>query len=258
VTKEEFWGRGATDWVEIQEPLHRPLYEATLDALGLKSGSSPLDAGCGSGIVSLLATKRGVVATGLDASPMFVEVARARCPDARFLVGDLQEVLPFEADSFDAVIFSNSLQFVGKPIDAMREAARALRSGGRVAIAVFDRPERCDGAKPLGAILSLLPAPPPGAPGPFALSNAQTLEKLVLDAGLRFEGIHSVDTPWRYPDREIALRAFMSAGPSHRALELAGAKKLRDVLDASIAPFRQADGSYRMNNVFLVAVGRKT
>jgi SAM-dependent methyltransferase len=258
MTKEKFWGRGATDWMEIQEPLHRPLYEATLDALQVRAGSTLLDAGCGSGIVSVLATQREAVVTGLDASSMFVDVARSRCPDAQFLIGDLQEALPFEADRFDAVVFSNSLQFVAKPIDAVREAARVLRVGGRVAIAVFDSVERCDGAKPIGAILSLLPAPPAGAPGPFALSSARILGDLIGDAGLRLEGILSVDTPWHYRDRETALRALMSAGPSHQAREIAGEERLRDALDAAISPFRQADGSYRMQNIFIVGLGRKT
>lgn len=253
-----FWGRGVTDWVEIQEPLHRPLYNAVLDAVALQSGSALLDAGCGSGIVCLLAAVRGLDVTGLDASPRFIDVARERCPGGRFLVGDLREALPFEPNSFDGVVFSNSLQFVPNAAEAVREAARVLRPNGRVTIAVFDAPEKCDGNKPISAIRSLLPAALPGSPGPFSLSNDETLERLVRDAGLAFEGIHRVDTPWHYPDLETAQRAFISAGPSQQALEIVGEERLRTVLDAATAPFRQSDGTYLLRNVFMFVVGRKT
>jgi SAM-dependent methyltransferase len=255
--KEQFWGRGVADWVAIQEPLHRPLYDAILDAVAVEPATSLLDAGCGSGIVCLLAAERGAEAAGLDASPMFIGVARERCPGGRFLVGDLRNALPFDVNTFDAVTFSNSLQFVPNPIDAVRETVRVLRPGGRVAIAVFDAVEKCDGSKPIAAILSLLPPTPPGAPGPFALSNEGTLEALVRDAGLEFEGIRHVDTPWRYPDLETTLRAFMSAGPSHQVRELGREEELRGVLDAATEPFRQPDGTYLLQNAFMLAVGRK-
>jgi SAM-dependent methyltransferase len=254
---EKFWGRGVTDWVGIQEPRQRPLYDALLDAVAIKPGGKLLDAGCGSGVVCVLGAERGLDVTGIDASPAFIDVARERCPDGQFSIGDLREALPFEACSFDAVVFSNSLQFVSNRDDAMREVARILRPGGRVAIAVFDAQEKCDGSKPIGAILSLLPIPPPGSPGPFALSNVVMLESLVRDTGLEFEGIRRVDTPWHYPDLETARRAFISAGPSQQVRELGREEALRAAIDAANAPFAQPDGTYLLQNVFMLAVGRK-
>src|SRR5579863_3833984 len=72
--KPPFWGRGADDWIALQEPLQRPLYEALLDGAAIAPGSELLDAGCGSGVVSLIARQRGANVIGLDASPMFVEI----------------------------------------------------------------------------------------------------------------------------------------------------------------------------------------
>ncbi len=224
----------------------------------MKRGGTLLDAGCGSGIVSVLATEGRVDPTGLDASPAFIDVAREKCPSGQFLVGDLGHDLPFDSEAFDGVVFCNSLQFVANPAAAVRETARVLRPGGRVAIAVFDIEARCQGSTPISAILSLLPKPDPGAPGPFSLSNAETLEALVDDAGLRSEGIHTVESPWRYPDLETARRAFMSAGPSHQARELVGEEKLREALDAATAPFRQPDGTYLLQNSFIFVVARKS
>lgn len=251
--REAFWGRGVRDWVDIQEPLQRPLYDALLDVLALQPGQTLFDAGCGSGVICVLAAERGIAVTGLDASPAFVAVARERCPSGNFSVGDLRAALPFPNESFDAVIFCNALQFVPNAADAVREAARVLKPGGRIAIAVFDSPEKCEGQKPIGAIMSLLPAAP--AASPFTLSHDEILERLVRDGGFQFEGIRRVDTPWRYRDLDVALRAFTSTGPAQQALEIVGEKKLRAVLEASTAPFLQPDGTYLLKNVFMFAVG---
>lgn len=254
MTGEAYWGRGVSDWVDIQEPLQRPLYDALLDALALRPGQTLLDAGCGSGVVGVLAAARGVAVTGLDASPTFINVARERCPTGSFAVGDLRKPLPFDGESFDAIMFCNSLQFVPNAGDAVREAARVSKAGGRIAIAVFDAPEKCEGQKPIGAIMSLLPAAP--AASPFTLSQDDTLEQLVRDGGFDLEDIRRVDTPWRYRDLNMALRAFTSAGPAQQALEIVGEEKLRAVLEAATAPFLQPDGTYLLKNVFMFATGR--
>jgi ubiquinone/menaquinone biosynthesis C-methylase UbiE len=258
MTKEPFWGRGVRDWVDIQEPLHRPLYETILDAFALKPGQALFDAGCGSGVVCVLAANRGLDVTGLDASPAFIEVARQRCPSGRFAVGNLSEPLPFADESFDGVMFSNSLQFVPNAGDAMHEAVRVLKPGGRTVIAVFDAPEKCAGQKPIGAIMSLLPAGPATSRSPFELSHDRMLENLLRDAGLEYEGISRVEAPWRYRDLQTALRAFTSAGPSQQAIEIVGEEKLRAILETATTPFLQTDGTYLLENVFMVASGRKS
>ena len=46
----------------------RPLYRATLDALGSLDGMSLLDVGCGSGQAIADAASRGATVTGVDAT----------------------------------------------------------------------------------------------------------------------------------------------------------------------------------------------
>jgi hypothetical protein len=45
----DLWGRAPGDWVGMQEVQHAPLWEATLDATRVGTGTRLLDAGCGGG-----------------------------------------------------------------------------------------------------------------------------------------------------------------------------------------------------------------
>ena len=68
------------------------------------------------------------------------------------------------------VIGLNSFRFAASPVNALQEAHRVSRIGASVVIAVFGKREDTEAAAYLAALGSLLPPPPPGAPGPFALS----------------------------------------------------------------------------------------
>ena len=91
----ELWGKAPRGWAEIQEPMHRPIWEAMLDATGVGSGKRFLDVGCGGGGASVLAAERGAQVSGLDAAAGLITFARERVPDGTFHVGDI-ESLPFE------------------------------------------------------------------------------------------------------------------------------------------------------------------
>ncbi len=47
------WNQAARDWEEMYESQRSPLYDGILDASGVTSGTYILDAGCGSGGLSL-------------------------------------------------------------------------------------------------------------------------------------------------------------------------------------------------------------
>src|SRR5262245_66677646 len=51
-----------------------------LDAAGVGAGSRVLDVGCGPGVVSALAARRGAAPTGADVAPGMVAEARRRNP----------------------------------------------------------------------------------------------------------------------------------------------------------------------------------
>lgn len=249
------WGRAARDWAEYTEPLGRTLFEAAFDELGIGPGVSLLDVGCGAGLAAALAAARGARVSGLDATPEMLAIARERVPDGEFRHGDM-ESLTFPDDMFDIVTGFNSFQYAANPRNALGEARRVCRPGGSIVIATWGRPEHCDSESVITTLGSFLPPPPPGTPGPFALSTDGALASLARDAGL--EPLHErfVTCQWEFPDLETVLRSTLAAGPATRAIEAVGIDRTRAALTEAHQPFRLGDGSYRMSNEFIYLIAR--
>ncbi len=116
--------------------------EAVLALLEPHPGMSVLDVGCGTGNYSLELAGRGLVVTGLDASPEMIKAARAKAEerglDVEFVLGDALQ-LPFGDGSFDAVICVCALEFLPDPKAALLEAYRVLKPGGRLVAGVIGR-----------------------------------------------------------------------------------------------------------------------
>ena len=102
----------------------------------------------------------------------------------------------------------------------------------------------------LAALGPLMPPPPPGAPGPFALSAPGALEGLATEAGLTPGDAAEVSCPWTFPDLESALTALLSSGPAIKAIRSAGEAAARDAVTAAIEPFRQPSGGYVIGSAF--------
>jgi SAM-dependent methyltransferase len=118
--------------------------EALLDDAGVSSGQKVLDIATGAGYVAAAAARRGAHPLGIDFSATQVRLARQRYPIIRFEQADA-EALPFEPESFEAVVNAFGLCHLPNPDLALREAFRVLKSGGRVAFSVWDLPERVVG-----------------------------------------------------------------------------------------------------------------
>jgi uncharacterized glyoxalase superfamily protein PhnB/SAM-dependent methyltransferase len=250
------WGARVKDWAEVQEPTARPLFDAILETTGVGPGTAMLDVGCGAGLMCQLAAARGAFVSGFDATEPMIAIARSRVPGGDFRVGDM-ESLPFADSSFDVVTGVNSFQYAANPVRALAEACRVVKTRGSVVIATWGRPEDCQAAAYLSALRPLMPPAPPGAPGPFALSNRRALEDVIREGGLQPAGFHEVIAPMIYPDLAAALRGLLSAGPAVRAIETTGEAKVMETISAVLAQFRRGDGSYRMENTYMFLVASR-
>lgn len=245
----DWWGRRADDWFRFQEATARPLYEAGLARLSVEGGARLLDVACGAGLFCQMAAQGGASVYGIDASGPLVEIARRRVPEGRFRVGDM-ETLPFETGSFDVVTGFNAFPYAADPPRALAEAARVVRPGGSVLIAVWGDPEDCEALSYVTAVNALLPPRASTPQGPLALSDPETLRAAAREASLTPREIGEVDMPFVYPDLATALRGVLSAGPAARAIDFAGEERARAAVTEAIAPFRLASGRYRLENRF--------
>ncbi len=106
------------------------LADAIVTSLDPQSGERILDVGCGDGTLTARLAATGADVVGIDASPVLVEVARARGLDV--LLGDAA-AMTFDGE-FDAVFSNAALHWI-LDYDAVASAMfRALRPGGRLAV----------------------------------------------------------------------------------------------------------------------------
>ena len=249
------WGAKARDWADFQEGTVRPVFEAVLERTRVGPGTRYLDAGCGSGMAAELAAARGAAVTGIDAADAMLSIARSRAPGGDFRRGDL-EALPFADQSFDVVTGFNSFQYAGNPVAALREAGRVTKRGGSIVIMTFGDPDGMGAATLVTALGPLLPPPPPGAPGPFALSDETALRRFATDAGLEPVDVFDVDSPWIYADEATALRALGSTGNAVRAMERVSEDAVTAAYAKVIPAFRRPDGSIHASAWFRCLLAR--
>lgn len=236
------WGARARDWAEVQEGQFAAAFHAVLAHANVGPGTRHFDAGCGAGMAAALSASLGATVTGLDASEALLEIARERTPRGDFRQGDL-EALPFEDDSFDLVTGFNSFQYAGDATRALHEAGRVTRPGGWVVIMTWGEPVGMEAAGHVAALKPLMPPPPPGAGGPFALSDETALRGFAQAGGLTPIEVRDVDTPWHYPDLATALRGMASSGVAVRAAQHSGEAALMAAMTDFLTPFQRTDGT---------------
>jgi SAM-dependent methyltransferase len=248
------WGARPADWA-LSEDQQVPTYEAALERVGLEPGQRVLDIACGAGAFLRLVAERGGEAHGIDASEALVAFARKGLQDADLRVGEMED-LPWDGDVFDLVTGFNAFFFANDMVTALREAGRVAKPSAPVVIQVWGAHERCDLEAMKQLARPFLPPRPPDAPPDPDLSQPGALDALATQAGLT--PVSEFDTTWafEYPGADTLGRAMVAvaglavlAGPE-REHELKAA-----VVDG-LAPYRRADGSYRLSNEYHYLIAR--
>jgi len=259
-TKEvqgKLWSSAPTDWAKYIEPRFIPMYRAVLTRLSLNEEKMILDAGCGSGLFLSMVIPTGAAVHGIDAAPGLLEISKKRLPGVTLMLEDLEDI-PFSDETFDYVAGFNSFQYAGSFQNALAEARRVTKRFGKVVIGIWGKEEDCDAGDVLKAVGALLPPPPPGTPGPFALSQAGKVEAICASVGLKVLERQNVPCPWHFAGVEELQKGFMCTGPCVKAAEVVGEEKVKAAIRKSAEPFVLADGLYRMRNQFTFFITERT
>lgn len=231
-------------------------------AAGVAAGDAVLDLACGTGVLAREAWRivngRGRVC-GVDLNPGMLAVARLRRPEIEWRHG-AAEALPFPDASFDVVVSQFGLMFFDDRRRALAELRRVLKSGGRLAVAVWgsltDNPAYAVEA----AIVAAVAGDPAAAPirAPFQLGDAETLVRLFRDAGIEDIDVATMEDTGRFPSVramvEADLRGWLPVMGIHLAEREIGAIVAQ--AERELAHFAAADGSIAFPITAHIAYGR--
>jgi len=124
---DERYGSQSLDAFPEDPARHRVWLSGLLS--DVEAGDTVLDFGCGVGYVcSQFATLDGDV-TGIDISPIAVDIARQREPRATFVEARTDAALPFAADTFDIVTCLGVLEHIPDPAPIVAELRRVAKPG---------------------------------------------------------------------------------------------------------------------------------
>lgn len=224
-----------------------PLHAAVLEATGAGPGTTLLDLGCGTGEFARRAADRGARVTGIDADPAAVARAAAAVPEGSFAVGDVHDPPP---GRFDVVAAVQLLMHVRDPAAVLTAAGRR---GGVTAATVWGRDEECD-VRAFGEALA--PWLDTSSPGGHPLTDPDRLRGTAERAGLVVTALAEVVCPFDYADDDELLGPLLASGLGRAAGRQAGPGAVRAAVLERMAPFRTANGGYRLRNVFRVLVAR--
>jgi len=227
----------------------------------LEPGKTVLDVATGYGEPALTAARAvmpggHVMATDIASNLLAFgreRAAQAGLDNVEFRESDA-ETLDFPSETFDAVLSRQGLQFLPDVAGTLKRLNAALRSGGRLAAAVWGPPDTVQYALPIPIILRELnlPPPPSGRAGPFALGNAQMLAQLVADAGFRDIETGTVTVIYETASAEDFTRWIRDVAPPIAKLAKGQPAEVVDrvwrQVTAAWTPLLTAEGGVRTSN----------
>jgi len=240
------WDKATEDYDRYFVPLLRHCSERCVALLDLQPGERVLDVATGTGVAAFMASERvgaggEVVAT--DLSEKMVEATRAEAerrdvPNMSFERVDAEE-LSFTDGSFDAALCVLGLMYPADPQRAIEQMHRVLRPGGRAAVAVWGRRERCG----WNAIFPIADAQVRSDVCPlfFQLGAERALSRAFERAGFQVAHEERADRPLQFNSRDEMLSALFAGGP----VALAYSRFSEDVRERVHTEFTESVAEYR-------------
>jgi SAM-dependent methyltransferase len=270
---QQMWAALAPAWSGYADEVDcraAAITEAMLRPLGVRTGERVLELASGPGGAGIAAAQ--LVGSGgevviSDVVAGMVDIARERAA-ARNLTNVRTEVLDLEDvgkpdGAFDVVLCREGMMFALDPSRAAREMHRVLRPTGRVSVSVWS--SRQDNPW-LGVLLDAITevtgavVPPPGMPGPFALSDGDRLRRLFAEAGFAEITLDRVGASLRPPSFDAWwARNLQVAGPAVgilNRLDDATRGRVRDTMRAAVSRY-ETDAGLELPGLALVLTGRR-
>lgn len=232
------------------------------EAAGVAPGHVVLDVACGTGALTLAAAE--IVgptgrATGLDANPEMLAVARRKSQDIEWREGRAEN-LPFADATFDAVVSQFGFMFFDDRPRALSEMMRVLKPGGRLAVAVCGAVERSPGFGILARLLDRLFGENVGNAfrAPFVLGDQDELSRIATEAGIEGAAVEERNGIVRFASvAELVATERACIWTLGGILDQNQFDLLLRHAEQALGQFADADGEVRFNMPALIVTARK-
>ena len=257
------WDKAAAHYERFWARQLAPAQRRLLELAALAPGERVLDVACGTGLVTLPAAEAvgpggAVVAT--DISEEMVRSLRERAAARGLSHVTVErrdaERLELPDASFDAALCALGLMYVPDPLQALREMGRALRPGGRVAVAVWGARDRCGWADVFPIVERRVASDV--CPLFFQLGTGEALALTLEAAGFGDVVVERFATTLEYASGADACGAAFAGGPvalAYARFDERAQEEAHDEYLASISPYRRGD-AYAIPGEFVVGLGR--
>jgi ubiquinone/menaquinone biosynthesis C-methylase UbiE len=270
--QREVWNRfspGWKKWDDLTMEFLKPMADSIIERINPKDTDIVLDVASGTGEPGLtIATmvKGGkVIAVDLAEGMLEVAVEKANSQGIKNYEAITCDVtdLPFLDDSFDAITCRFGFMFFPDMLQAAKEMVRVLKPGGRIAVTVWNEPEKNFWATSILSIVNRnmsVPPAPQGAPGLFRCAKRGLIPDLFEQAGLK--NIEEKEVSGKLiPENRKIYWNFMTevAAPVVAALSNADCEmkvKIRSEVFNTIKQ-KYPDGALTMDSNALVIYGEK-
>jgi trans-aconitate methyltransferase len=125
------YDKHAVEYARLLDPTLAGMTERLVELADARPRIRLLDLATGTGAVARAAAAHGASVVGVDVSAPMLAVARERSPEIDFRSADAH-ALPFADEEFDEVVCGLALSHFHEPLEALGEALRVLRDGGRL------------------------------------------------------------------------------------------------------------------------------
>jgi enediyne biosynthesis protein CalE5 len=275
--QRQMWDNAAEGWQAWWETIERGAQKVSdklVELAEIKAGDKVLDIATGIGEPAVTAARK-VMPNGrvfaIDISPQMLAIAKTRAKslgldniiEFRESDGEKLDLPELSIARFDAILSRFGLMFFPNLPAALVRIRQMLITNGRLSAAVWSAPSKVPVADLALTIVRKelnAPAPPPGAPSPFALADVETLEQFFSQAGFKDIKIDTFQITFEFDSSESYTRIQQQTNaPIHAMLAKYTDEVKKHVWNSiteAVWQYADSHGRVNLDNEIICIVGR--